>query len=72
MSAWIASAIPGYCTLTATSVPFDLSVARWTWPIEAAAIGSGSKSLKYSESLPSRSSSTTLRIAPNETGSAFC
>ncbi len=39
MSAWIASAIPGYWTLTATSRP-SRSVARWTCPIEAEAIGS--------------------------------
>ena len=33
--------MPGYCTLTATRVP-SCSVARWTWPIEAAANASGS------------------------------
>ena len=46
----IASATPGYCTLTATarSMPVRSSrmTARWTWPIDAAAIGSGSHSTK--------------------------
>ena len=51
MSAWMASAMPGYCTLTATIRPSS-SRARWTWPIDAAAIGSGSKSAKTSLELP--------------------
>ena len=67
MSAWIASAIPGYWTLTATSRP-SRSVARCTWPIEAEAIGCSPKSANVSARLPPRSSSTTLRIALNETG----
>ena len=41
----IAAATPGYCTLTATSVP-SRSFARCTWPIDAAAIGSSSKLLE--------------------------
>jgi hypothetical protein len=37
----------GYCTLTATSVP-SASVARCTWPSDAAANASGSKRAKRS------------------------
>ena len=37
----MASAAPGYCTFTATSVPSG-ATARWTWPTEAAATGIGS------------------------------
>ena len=40
-SAEIASAMPGYCTLTATARPSAV-MARCTWPIDAAAMGSGS------------------------------
>ncbi len=72
MSAWIASAIPGYWTLTATTRPSSRSVARWTWPIEAAAIGSGSKSENDSRSFSPRSSSITRVMALNDTGSALC
>ena len=47
-SASMASATPGYCTLTATAssrcVVGSTATARWTWPIDAAAIGSGSHS----------------------------
>ena len=41
MSDSTASAIPGYWTLTATSAPSWLR-PRWTWPMLAAAAGSGS------------------------------
>src|SRR3954454_3427344 len=68
-SAWIASAMPGYWTLTATSRP-SRSVARCTWPIDAAAIGSSPKSANSRDIRSPRSSSTTPRIALNETGSA--
>ncbi len=44
-SAAIVSAMPGYCTLTATAWP-SVVMARCTWPIDAAAMGSGSHSLK--------------------------
>ena len=40
-SARIASPTPGYCTFTATARP-SWVMARCTWPIDAAAIGSGS------------------------------
>jgi len=36
------SAMPGYCTFTATARP-SWVIARWTCPIDAAAIGSGSQ-----------------------------
>ena len=36
------SAMPGYCTLTATARP-SWVIARCTCPIDAAAIGSGSQ-----------------------------
>ena len=42
-SAAIASAMPGYWTFTATARPSRV-IARCTWPIDAAAIGSGSHS----------------------------
>ena len=41
------SAIPGYCTLTATARP-SWVMARCTCPIDAAAIGSGSQVAKTS------------------------
>ena len=57
-----ASAMPGYCTLTATSRP-SCVLARWTWPIDAAAKASSENSAKWSATFPPRSCSTTLRIA---------
>ena len=39
----MASSTPGYCTFTATARPSWVR-ARWTWPIDAAAIGIGSHS----------------------------
>ena len=50
MSASIASATPGYCTLTATArSPFsERMIARCTCPMEAAAIGSSSNSTNRS------------------------
>jgi hypothetical protein len=39
------SAMPGYCTLTATARP-SWVIARCTCPIDAAAIGSGSQVAK--------------------------
>ena len=71
MSARIASAIPGYCTLTATARP-SWSVARWTCPIDAAATGCSSNSANVSPSFSPSSSSITLRIALNEIGFASC
>ena len=44
-SAAIVSAIPGYCTFTATARP-SCVIARCTWPIDAAAMGSGSQRAK--------------------------
>ena len=37
----MARSTPGYCTLTATRRPSGIT-ARWTWPIDAAATGTGS------------------------------
>ena len=52
-SAAIVSAMPGYCTLTATASPSAV-IARCTCPIEAAAIGRGSHSLNtFSGASPS-------------------
>src|SRR6266566_513966 len=65
-SARTAEATPGYWTLTATSRP-SLSVPRYTWPIDAAAIGSSSKASKSSSIGSSRSSSITRRICLKET-----
>src|SRR3954468_14301408 len=61
-SASTASATPGYCTLTATSRPSRVT-ARWTWPIEAAASGSGSMVAKASPT----SASMSLRSFANGT-----
>ena len=56
-----ASATPGYWTLTATLLP-SCRVARWTWPIEAAANASGSISANtLSGALPSYSETSTSR-----------
>jgi hypothetical protein len=44
-SARMASSTPGYWTLTATARP-SVVMARWTWPIDADARGSGSHSAK--------------------------
>ena len=66
MSARTALATPGYCTFTATSRPSS-SRARYTWPIDAAAIGSESKDSKTLSSLSSYSCSSTLRMSLNPT-----
>ena len=44
-SASMASSTPGYCTFTATARP-SWVMARWTWPIDADASGTGSHSAK--------------------------
>ena len=62
-----ASAIPGYWTLTATSRP-SFVVARWTWPIEAAANASGSNSAKAWLTGISSSSFMSFSIALNGSG----
>ena len=55
-------ATPGYWTLMATRMPVDFSTAPWTWPIEAAAMGSSSKLEKSSRQLaPRLEASTWLR-----------
>ena len=52
------SAMPGYCTLTATARP-SWVIARCTCPIEAAAIGSGSQRAKARSGGRPSSASTT-------------
>ena len=66
MSARTAPATPGYCTFTATSRP-SCSCARYTWPMDAAAIGSSSKAAKTSSSGSSNSCSMTLRMSSKRT-----
>ena len=58
MSARTAAATPGYWIFTATARPSG-SVARCTWPIEAAAAASWSKSSNSSSTCSSHSSSRT-------------
>src|SRR4051794_40926217 len=54
----MALSTPGYCTLTATIRPSGMT-ARWTCPIDAAAIGSGHQSRNsFSGSAPSSSRTT--------------
>jgi len=50
------AATPGYWILTATSWPVEARVARWTWPMEAAAIG-------VSENLLKREDQSAPRLA---------
>ena len=54
----MASSTPGYCTFTATARP-SWVMARWTWPIDAAAIGTGSHSANSSSGPPPSSSRIT-------------
>ncbi len=66
----MASPTPGYCTFTATARP-SLVMARWTWPIDAAAIGFGSQvSNTCSGGAPS-SSCTTCAASSALIGGAF-
>src|SRR5829696_3706767 len=66
MSARTAWATPGYWTLTATSRP-SWRRARYTWPIEAAAIGWCSNAANASSSGSSSSDSITLRMSEKRT-----
>ena len=52
------SAIPGYCTFTATARP-SCVIARCTCPIDAAAMGSGSQRAKACSGGRPSSASTT-------------
>ena len=56
----IESATPGYCTLTATGSPVLARTAEWTWPIEAAAMGTSLKVVKRSRQFGPRLSVRTL------------
>ena len=55
----------GRCTLTATSAPSRLRMARWTCEIDAAAKGCSSNSTKWSSSGPPISVSITSRTCAN-------
>ena len=66
-SAAIVSAIPGYCTLTATARPSRV-MARCTWPIEAAAIGSGSHSLNTTSGASPSSATMTPAASSGDIG----
>ena len=64
-------AMPGYCTLTATARPSRV-MARWTWPIEAAAKGSGSHCAKTRAGSPPSSSAMTEAASAGVIGGAQC
>src|SRR3954447_13984823 len=66
MSARTASATPGYCTFTATVRPSSRR-ALYTCPIDAAAIGTGSKVSKTSSSFSPYSRSMTRFMSLTET-----
>ena len=71
-SAAIVSAMPGYCTLTATAWP-SVVMARCTWPIDAAAMGSGSHSLnRRSGAAPSSASMTPAASSADIGGTLSC
>ena len=63
--------MPGYWTLTATARPSRV-IARWTWPIEAAAIGTGSHSLKIRSGASPSSSTITEAASAEVIGGALC
>ena len=69
MSDSSASATPGYWIFTATSRPSS-SLARWTWPIEAAANASCSNSEKCSSTGSPYSSSITFETRDHGIGGA--
>ena len=64
----MASAMPGYCTLVTTCWPSGRT-ARWTWPIDALAIGSGSHSANTPSTGAPYCSSMTPRMTSTSTGS---
>ena len=63
--------MPGYCTLTATARP-SLVMARWTWPMDAAAMGSGSHSAKTRSGTSPSSSMMTDAASAGVIGGARC
>mmetsp|Transcript_2324 Transcript_2324/g.6529 ORF Transcript_2324/g.6529 Transcript_2324/m.6529 type:complete len:285 (-) Transcript_2324:197-1051(-) len=65
---------PALWTLTATFWPFFFRVPRWTWPSDAAAIGSLLKSLKTSSTEDTPSSFATMDAArsPEKAGTSSC
>ena len=73
----MASATPGYCTLTATATSSPVlgstATARCTWPIDAAAIGSGSHSTNtFSGGRPSSASTTSAARSADIGGASAC
>ena len=62
-SLFVAAAMPGYWIFTHTGRPSN--VARCTWPMEAAASGSGSKWSKSASGASPSSSSKASRHAPS-------
>ena len=70
-SAATASATPGYCTFTATARP-SWVIARWTWPIDAEAMGAGSHSAKISSGSPPSSWRITPAASSALIGGALC
>jgi hypothetical protein len=69
MSARIDSATPGYCTFTTTSRPSCVRAAC-TWPIDAAASGSGSNDANARSGGSPRSSVTTCAASSYAIGGA--
>ena len=61
--------MPGYWTLTATSAP-SLVVARYTWPIDAAAAASGSSSASTRDGAWPHSWRITFSMSLKETRGA--
>ena len=62
---------PGYCTFTATARS-SCVIARWTWPIEAEASGTGSHSANATWGGAPSSASTTPAASSGDIGGAFC
>mmetsp|Transcript_3096 Transcript_3096/g.4343 ORF Transcript_3096/g.4343 Transcript_3096/m.4343 type:complete len:213 (+) Transcript_3096:1119-1757(+) len=65
------SSQPGRCTFSATSAPFTRSRARYTCPIEAAAMGPGCTSSKTSSKGRPRSSATTWKASASLKGGTW-
>ena len=64
-------AMPGYWILTATARPSRV-IARCTWPIDAAAIGTGSHSAKTRSGTSPSSSTITDEASAPVIGGALC
>ena len=66
----IASSTPGYCTFTATARP-SFVIARWTWPIDAAANGIGSHVVEELLGAIAELSATTCAASSEAIDGAF-